>query len=190
MTARLLTSSSTVHILKNLPSLLTLRSANMCEYIQYNKKMIGSREVVGFGFNGEPSYIDRPDYPMPAIRWKESTPEVMVLREKEKGDWRKLTKDEKKQLYRASFRQTFAEFLASTGEWKSIVGWSLMVFSSALWLFMFMRYAIYGHTTLPPTFDEEHQQAQLRRIIDLQMNPITGISSKWDYDKDDWKKIK
>lgn len=39
---------------------------------------IGNREVVGFGLNGEPSYIDRVDFPMPAIRFKESTPDIQV----------------------------------------------------------------------------------------------------------------
>lgn len=41
---------------------------------------IGSREVVGFGFNGSPSYIDRVDFPMPAIRFRENTPDIMVGR--------------------------------------------------------------------------------------------------------------
>lgn len=47
-------------------------------------------------------------------------------------------------------------------------------------------FAVYS--PYPETFDEEHKAAQLRRIIDLQINRIDGISSKWDYEKDDWKK--
>lgn len=42
------------------------------------KSIIGTREVVGYGFNGEPNYMDRSDFPMPAIRWKEVTPDVNV----------------------------------------------------------------------------------------------------------------
>lgn len=41
---------------------------------------------------------------------------------------------------------------------------------------------------LPGTFSEENKRAQLRRILDLRINPVDGISSKWDYEKDDWKK--
>lgn len=41
---------------------------------------IGNREVVGFGFNGEPNYMDRTDFPFPAIRFVENSPEVMVSR--------------------------------------------------------------------------------------------------------------
>lgn len=39
---------------------------------------IGNRDVVGYGWNGEPIYFDRVDYPMPAIRFKENTPDVLV----------------------------------------------------------------------------------------------------------------
>lgn len=34
--------------------------------------------------------------PYPAIRFREETDEIKKLREKEKGDWSKLTLDEKK----------------------------------------------------------------------------------------------
>lgn len=44
------------------------------------------------------------------------------------------------------------------------------------------------YTPLPESFNEENQKAQLRRMLDLRVNPIEGISSKWDYEKDDWKK--
>ncbi|KAL1428884.1 hypothetical protein MTO96_016639 [Rhipicephalus appendiculatus] len=51
----------------------------------HGRALIGKREVVGFGMNGEYSYIDNPDFPMPAIRYKEPTPDIEKLREKEKG---------------------------------------------------------------------------------------------------------
>lgn len=63
--------------------------------------MIGNREIVGFGLNGQPVYIDAHDFPFPAIRWKEPTSEINALREKEKGDWNALTCEEKKALYRS-----------------------------------------------------------------------------------------
>lgn len=44
------------------------------------------------------------------------------------------------------------------------------------------------YNPLPDSFKEENQKAQLRRMLDLRVNPVFGISSKWDYEKDDWKK--
>lgn len=107
----------------------------------YHEK-IGSREIVGFGFSGFPAYADRYDYPLPAIRWREDTPEIKVLREKEKGDWRKLTKQEKKALYRSSFCQTYAEFKAPTGEWKLALAGGLIAIGLALWVSIWLR--LYG----------------------------------------------
>ena len=43
------------------------------------------------------------------FRFQEDSAEILKLREKEKGDWKKLTLAEKKVLYRASFCQTIAE---------------------------------------------------------------------------------
>jgi hypothetical protein len=42
-------------------------------------------------------------------RFQEDSAEILKLREKEKGDWKKMTIAEKKALYRASFCQTIAE---------------------------------------------------------------------------------
>lgn len=62
----------------------------------HNRALIGSRDVVGYGFNGSYFYYDATDMPYPAIRFREETEEIKKLREKEKGDWNKLTLDEKK----------------------------------------------------------------------------------------------
>lgn len=40
---------------------------------------IGTRDIVGFGWNGFPTYVDRSDFPLPAIRWREETPEIIVM---------------------------------------------------------------------------------------------------------------
>lgn len=42
------------------------------------KDKIGTREIVGFGWNGLPAYADRTDFPFPAIRWREETPDIAV----------------------------------------------------------------------------------------------------------------
>ncbi len=42
------------------------------------KAAIGNRDIVGYGMNGQPNYIDRVDFPLPAIRYKEATPDIQV----------------------------------------------------------------------------------------------------------------
>lgn len=44
---------------------------------------------------------------------------------------------------------------------------------------------MYGE--LPATFSEANQKAQLKRMLELEMNPIHGLSSKWDYENKRWK---
>ncbi|XP_055851796.1 cytochrome c oxidase subunit 4 isoform 1, mitochondrial [Episyrphus balteatus] len=146
---------------------------------------IGKREIVGYGWNGSANYRDRVDYPMPAIRFREPNNEILALRKKELGDWKKLSIEEKRALYRASFCQTFAELKAGTGEWKMHIGFALMAASVGIWVCILMNLFVYDE--LPITFDEEHQKAQLKRMLDLEMNPVLGVSSKWDYEKKQWK---
>ena len=82
-------------------------------------------------------------YPFPAIRFQEDTPEVLKLREKEKGDWKKMTVAEKKQLYRASFCLTFAEFKGQNmGEWKGIIG--SVFLGIAVVTTIFMTFKMFG----------------------------------------------
>lgn len=151
----------------------------------YWLKCIGNREMVGFGMNGLPMYTDRPDYPFPSLRYKEITSELQGLFEKQKGKWHELTKDEKKELYRANYCQTFAEFMAPTGDWLEISGYALILSSLGIWLFIL--YYIFVAPPKPASFHPSNVRAQMRRMIDMQINPIQGIASKWDYEKNDWK---
>merc|ERR1711955_144888 len=104
---------------------------------------IGTREIVGYGANGEVTYIDSVMAPFPAIRFKEDKGEIAALRTKEQGDWKKLTVEEKKALYRASFCQTLAEVEAPTGEWKGILGGVLMLTSLGVWIYLWMVFFVY-----------------------------------------------
>ncbi|XP_012271489.1 cytochrome c oxidase subunit 4 isoform 1, mitochondrial-like [Orussus abietinus] len=138
----------------------------------YGRAKIGNREVVGFGMNGEYSYIDRCDFPFPAIRYRECTPDFMALREKERGDWRKLSLEEKRCLYRASFCQTFTEFEAPTSEWKSIIGWAMFWVGVSLWLFMFVHHFVYEEG--PKSFSRENRIEQYYRQVAINNQPFTG----------------
>jgi cytochrome c oxidase subunit 4 len=152
----------------------------------HGRSKIGSREVVGFGVNGEANYNDRIMSPFPAIRFKEDTPDIKALREKERGDWKKLSIEDKKALYRASFCQTFAEMRAPTGRWKSTIGCAIGFIALSWWMYVWAK--VYVYPPVPKTLSLENRQAQLRRMIDLRVDQVDGLSSKWDYENNRWKK--
>lgn len=60
-------------------------------------------------------FVDSTDRPYPPLRFRADDEIIKPIREKEKGDWKKLTMEEKKLLYRYSFRRTQAE----------LVGWNV-----------------------------------------------------------------
>ncbi|XP_048484332.1 cytochrome c oxidase subunit 4 isoform 1, mitochondrial isoform X3 [Plutella xylostella] len=151
----------------------------------YGRCRIGCRDVVGHGKNGMASYQDDAHFPFPSIRFKENTRDIAALRQKEKGDWKMLSCEEKKALYRASFCQTFAEFQAPTGSWKFVTGWVLLMTSFGFWALMFYHHFV--NEPLPESYSEASRKAQLRRMLELHVNPIDGLSSHWDHDKDQWK---
>ncbi|XP_034106739.1 cytochrome c oxidase subunit 4 isoform 1, mitochondrial [Drosophila albomicans] len=160
------------------------RGAHNSQY-DATRLMGGEREVVGYGINGSPIYIDCADFPFPAIRYGEVSPESCALREKEQGDWKKLSIEEKRSLYRHSFCQTYAEFQHFTPEWKLVIGVAL--WAVAIGILGSIIYSIRLDRLTPETFDEDRRQAQLRRMIHLQVQPITGLSSKWNYETNKWK---
>jgi len=146
---------------------------------------IGNRDIVGYGWNGYPSYMDRTEFPFPAVRFKENSADVLALRTKEKGDWKTLSVDDKKALYRSSFRETFAEMNAPTGEWKAILAFVFFAIAATG-----LTFSLVKHYVLPPmpeTITREWQEAQLERMIRQRQGPVDGISSNWDYEKNDWK---
>ncbi|CAK9300414.1 unnamed protein product [Gordionus sp. m RMFG-2023] len=120
----------------------------------YGNALIKNRDVVGYGNNGEPVYfgtahlffksifpLDIPITPCPAIRFKENTPEVLKLREKEMKDWKNLSIEEKKELF----------------------------------------------DNVPSTYTREYQEGMLKQIIESGQHPITGPSSRWDFENRKWK---
>jgi cytochrome c oxidase subunit 4 len=36
--------------------------------------------------------------------------------------------------------------------------------------------------------NEEKRSAQLKRMIDIRVDPIDGLTSNWDYENNQWKK--
>ncbi|KAK9885266.1 hypothetical protein WA026_010764 [Henosepilachna vigintioctopunctata] len=184
---RFLASCRRFHTTLKINKYNPLASAPRYKYDASTLYRIGNRETVGFGINGQPTYLDIGLFPFPSIRYKEPTQEILALREREKGDWKLLSLEDKKRLYRSSFCQTFAEFqFTKVAEFFEIIGWTLIWVSVGMWFWIWTQ--IYVNPELPMSFTPSSKRAQLRRMLELEVNPITGLSSNWDYEKNDWKK--
>ncbi|XP_060913170.1 cytochrome c oxidase subunit 4 isoform 2, mitochondrial [Labrus mixtus] len=134
----------------------------------------------------KPLYWDRRDIPLPDRAFKESlTAADQSLKQKEKGPWGQLTKEEKIALYRMSFRQTYPEMNDPSAEWKTVVG-GIFIFLGITGLVVLWQ-SIYVYPETPPTFDPELQAKQIKRMLDMRINPIEGFSANWDYEKGQWK---
>lgn len=147
---------------------------------------IGNREVVGPSISGIDEYFDRVDVPCPPIRYRPPSDEFTALREKEKGDWKNLTVEEKKKLYRLNFCQTFKEMEAPTCQGRKILGHVLTLLCVPLLLFVVAKKTIFP--PLPDSLSDQGKKQLVRWYIDSRTDPMDhGISSKWDYEKNQWK---
>uniref|UniRef100_A0A671K7X3 Cytochrome c oxidase subunit 4 n=1 Tax=Sinocyclocheilus anshuiensis TaxID=1608454 RepID=A0A671K7X3_9TELE len=102
-------------------------------------------------------------------------------KQKEKGPWNSLSKEEKLALYRIMFNETYTEMKKPTGEWKTVLGG----------IFFFIGFTVFCALSVypphPPTLDDEWQAMQVKRMLDMRVNPVEGFSAKWDYEKGQWK---
>nr|O46582.2 RecName: Full=Cytochrome c oxidase subunit 4 isoform 1, mitochondrial; AltName: Full=Cytochrome c oxidase polypeptide IV; AltName: Full=Cytochrome c oxidase subunit IV isoform 1; Short=COX IV-1 [Saimiri sciureus] len=114
-----------------------------------------------------PSYVDRRDYPLPDVAHvRHLSASQKALKEKEKASWSSLSMDEKVE--------------------KTVVGAAMFFIGFTAILVILEKRYVYG--PLPHTFDKEWVAMQTKRMLDLKMNPIDGLASKWDYEKKEWKK--
>ncbi|XP_053569060.1 cytochrome c oxidase subunit 4 isoform 1, mitochondrial [Bombina bombina] len=135
----------------------------------------------------KPQYCDRREYPLPDVPFVSNlTPEQKALRQKETGPWNQLTKEEKLALYRLSFYQSYSEMTKGSGnEWKTIVG--AVLYFLAFGGVMLWWHRIYVYGPVPHTLSEDYIAKQAKRMIDMRVNPVTGFSTHWDYEKNQWK---
>ncbi|WKX89406.1 hypothetical protein Q1695_008790 [Nippostrongylus brasiliensis] len=143
------------------------------------------REYVGFGVSGDNIYSDRLDYWYPAIRFRKEDDIISPIRKKELGDWKNLTNEEKKLLYRYSFKQTLAEFEAPSGYWKVIASAVLCVISLATLYSVFLN--VYVFPEIPPTLSNEYKEAAVKRALVLEKGNFLGAPKYYDYENKKWK---
>ncbi|XP_053104799.1 cytochrome c oxidase subunit 4 isoform 1, mitochondrial [Hemicordylus capensis] len=132
-------------------------------------------------------YYDTRSFPLPDVPFcKELDASQKALKEKEKGSWTQLSHEEKEALYRLKFHQTFAEMNKPTNEWKTVLGGVLAMLGFTGLIVWWQR--VYVYPPKPRTLDDEWKAQQVKRMLDMRMNPVQGFAAKWDYDKNEWKK--
>ena len=87
------------------------------------------------------AYDDRLDVWYPSVRFRANDAVITPIREKELGDWRNISLEEKKLLYRYSYQSTLAEFEAPDGYWKLDWAWFFYITSIGI-LFMVLEQVI------------------------------------------------
>ncbi|XP_026097900.1 cytochrome c oxidase subunit 4 isoform 2, mitochondrial isoform X4 [Carassius auratus] len=133
-----------------------------------------------------PLYWDRLDTPLPDRPYKDTLSDAdKSLKQKEKGPWNSLSKEEKLALYRLTFNETYAEMKKPTGEWKTVLGGIFFFIGFTGLVVLWQRYYVYPPH--PRTLDDEWQAMQVKRMLDMRVNPVEGFSAKWDYEKGQWK---
>merc|ERR1719211_134677 len=110
-------------------------------------------------------------------------------------DWKKLTVEEKKELYRTTFCNTLAEI-------NEPIHHQGRTFGEGLWLTVLIIYGYVGFYVwlyrgdrgkAPPDSpwnDDDWLAANVQKMLDMENQPITGIASCWDYERGGWKKGK
>ncbi|XP_055992977.1 cytochrome c oxidase subunit 4 isoform 1, mitochondrial [Sorex fumeus] len=134
-----------------------------------------------------PIYVDRRDYPLPDVAHVKSlSASQKALKEKEKAAWSSLSTEEKVELYRLKFNETFAEMNQGSNEWKTVVGGALFFIGITALVLIWEKFYVYG--PIPHTFEEDWVAMQTKRMLDMKVAPVQGFSAKWDYDRNKWKK--
>ncbi|XP_036377834.1 cytochrome c oxidase subunit 4 isoform 1, mitochondrial [Megalops cyprinoides] len=133
-----------------------------------------------------PQYNNRMDTPLPDVPYvTKLNSEQQKLKEKEKGPWKSLTKEEKIALYRMTHELTYAEMRKGTGEWKTVLGGIFFFVGFTGLLVWWQRSFVYGE--VPRTLSPEWVEQQTQRMLDMRVNPVHGFSVHWDYEKKQWK---
>ncbi|XP_029468846.1 cytochrome c oxidase subunit 4 isoform 1, mitochondrial isoform X2 [Rhinatrema bivittatum] len=134
-----------------------------------------------------PVYFDHRVFPLPEGTFqRELGPEQAALKEKEKGSWKQLSNQEKVALYRIKFDKSFAEMNRPSHEWKTVLGGIFLFFGFTGLIVWWQR--VYVYPPLPHTLAEDWKAMQTQRMLEMRVGPIQGFSSKWDYEKKEWKK--
>uniref|UniRef100_A0A9R1SHF0 Cytochrome c oxidase subunit 4 n=2 Tax=Cyprinus carpio TaxID=7962 RepID=A0A9R1SHF0_CYPCA len=88
-------------------------------------------------------------------------------------------------ILKIMFNATYAEMKKPAAEWKTVLGGIFFFIGFTDLVVLWQRYYVYPPH--PPTLDDEWQAMQVKRMLDMRVNPVEGFSAKWDYEKGQWK---
>ncbi|KAF3828105.1 hypothetical protein GH733_001340 [Mirounga leonina] len=99
-----------------------------------------------------PSDDDWGDYPLPdVVPAKNLSATQKALKEK-KAPWSSLSIEEKVELYRIQFNESFAERNRNTNEWKMVVGTAMFFIGFTALILNWEKHSVYR--PVPHTFEE------------------------------------
>uniref|UniRef100_A0A8D3DRL6 Cytochrome c oxidase subunit 4 n=1 Tax=Scophthalmus maximus TaxID=52904 RepID=A0A8D3DRL6_SCOMX len=128
----------------------------------------------------QPLYVDRVDIPLPDRPYKDTlSPAEESLKQKEKGPWSQLSKEEKLALYRLKFCQTFPEMQEPSAEWKTVLG-GIFIFLGLTGLVVWWQ-KVYVYPARPRTFDDDWQAKQGKTTVTDKIDGFTYNISKFSY---------
>ncbi|XP_075045444.1 cytochrome c oxidase subunit 4 isoform 1, mitochondrial [Mixophyes fleayi] len=134
-----------------------------------------------------PKYFDHRGVPLPEVSYlADLTPDQKSLKDKEKGTWASLSAKEKVDLYYIKFHDTYADMNKGTNEWKTALGTVLIFMGFTAFIFMWQRKYVFGE--IPHTLSDDWVAMQTKKMLDMRAGPIEGLSSKWDFENNQWKK--
>ncbi|XP_078607566.1 cytochrome c oxidase subunit 4 isoform 1, mitochondrial-like isoform X2 [Branchiostoma floridae x Branchiostoma japonicum] len=146
----------------------------------------GAGGMPAWQINPRNVYEDRPDFPMPNVPYVSELDDAQkALKAKEAGDWKSLSDEELKALYRLKFHKSMAEMEAPTGEWKTVVGGTSLIVALTLVLYIIQKK--YAMPEMPASCNYEWQEAMVKKQLQMRNNPVEGLASKWDYENNKWK---
>ena len=112
---------------------------------------------------------------------------LKTLKEKEKGDWKNLSHEERMDLYNMYFGMTVSDMLRGNDEWKSSFGFTMVLVSVSILISWAMK-EYCSTPNAPSSVDPDWVAAAIKRELQFHAGPITGYASMWDYENNCWKK--